>query len=363
MERRRIVERFRRCGKLRARFPEPIQVRSHHKTKPYVLHTLKCVRLFFHVVSNPNLGTRPALKRFAFLWSARQVLYSASSSPPLISVDITPPPGIGKSSFIQLLCTGKPDAALPHTVGCSCEVLLHDYDETQSFFIEFVDVGGSQKHQRCRHLFFQDFDGIILVHDLTNRKSQSALDRWLAEIEDAYIAAGCDGSESDVASFVRVERHDSSDHIPSQAAAGVTSFNTIPRLFIGTKLDQMPAGYVSAYPRDEQGCDYADVSSTLPSIDTGKIQAFYNLVIQRKFFSGGHRRGSSGGSLVGLHGQTSSYSRSSGRRSTDLSSPGMYSPAQMGGPDSGGRIRQGSGGGGVAYGSHTPGLSSNSSMV
>ena len=176
-------------------------------------------------------------------------------------------------------------------------------------------------HMRCggRHLFFKDFDGIILVHDLTNRKSQSALDRWLAEIEDAYIASGCDGSESDVASFIRI---DTSDHIPSQAAANVTSFHHIPKLFVGTKLDHMPQSYSSNYPHDEPDCDYLDVSSTQPRIEWERIHGFYNLLIQRKFFSSRpSRRGSMTQPLGG------SYSRTSGRRSTDMSPAGAFSPA------------------------------------
>merc|ERR1711907_280370 len=223
--------------------------------------------------------------------------------------------GIGKTSLIQLLCFGKSGSAAPHTVGCSCEVKLHEYDEAKPVFLEFIDVGGSQKHQRCRHLFFYDFDAIMLVHDLTNRKSQQALDRWLAEIEEAYVAAGCNGSESEVASFVRVERHDSTDHIPSQASTHVASFNALPRMYIGTKLDQMPHGYTSSYPHDEQGCDHMDVSCTKPIIDWDRMTVFYNAAVQRKLFSN-RDRSAPGDTSRRLQ---TSYSRTSGRRSIDRS--------------------------------------------
>jgi len=186
-----------------------------------------------------------------------------------------------------------------------------------------------------RHLFFKDFDGIILVHDLTNNKSKSKLDHWLAEIEDAYIAAGCDGSESDVASFIRI---DTSDHIPSQTAPHVTSFHHIPKLFIGTKLDQMPHGYTSSYPRDEPDCEYLDVSCTQPRIEWEKIQGFYNLLIQRKFFSS---RQSKRGSMIQPSGG-GSYSRTSGRRSTEMFSAPFGGGLSPSGGESVPRGRQGS---------------------
>ena len=48
--------------------------------------------------------------------------------------------------------------------------------------LELLDVGGSQSHQNSRHVFYNNFHGIVLVHDLTNRKSQLNLEKWLAEV-------------------------------------------------------------------------------------------------------------------------------------------------------------------------------------
>jgi Rab-like protein 3 len=44
------------------------------------------------------------------------------------------------------------------------------------------DVGGSHSHRNSRHVFYNNFHGIILVHDLSNRKSQQNLEKWLAEV-------------------------------------------------------------------------------------------------------------------------------------------------------------------------------------
>lgn len=72
------------------------------------------------------------------------------------------------------------------TIGCSVEVKLHEYKEgtnqQQTFFIELFDVGGSISHKNTRGVFYNPTHGIILVHDLTNRKSHENLQRWLFEL-------------------------------------------------------------------------------------------------------------------------------------------------------------------------------------
>ncbi|CAF4211938.1 unnamed protein product [Rotaria sp. Silwood2] len=51
------------------------------------------------------------------------------------------------------------------------------------FFIEFHDVGGSVQHKNSRSsMFYDEFNGIILVSDLTNRQSYDNLKEWLYEV-------------------------------------------------------------------------------------------------------------------------------------------------------------------------------------
>ena len=45
-----------------------------------------------------------------------------------------------------------------------------------------MDIGGSHSQRNTRHVFMHMCHGIILVHDLTNRKSCLNLDKWLAEV-------------------------------------------------------------------------------------------------------------------------------------------------------------------------------------
>lgn len=63
---------------------------------------------------------------------------------------------------------------------------LHEYKEgtpSQSqYFIELWDIGGSLSHLNTRGVFYNPVHGVILVYDLSNRKSHENLQRWIFEI-------------------------------------------------------------------------------------------------------------------------------------------------------------------------------------
>ncbi|XP_021931713.1 uncharacterized protein LOC110835623 isoform X6 [Zootermopsis nevadensis] len=110
------------------------------------------------------------------------------------------------------------------TVGCSVEVKLHEYKEgtpdQKTYFVELWDIGGSSSHRNTRSVFYNPTHGIILVHDLTNRKSQQNLQKWLAEVINK------DGSSK--------SRQTNFDDFDPEQFVGLTQ---IPILVIGTKLD------------------------------------------------------------------------------------------------------------------------------
>ena len=63
---------------------------------------------------------------------------------------------------------------------------LHEYKAgtpaEKTFFVELWGVGGWSAHQNSRSIFYNPVHGVILVHDLTNRKSEMNLRKWVAEI-------------------------------------------------------------------------------------------------------------------------------------------------------------------------------------
>ena len=81
-----------------------------------------------------------------------------------------------------------------------------------------------------RHVFMHTCHSIVLVHDLTNRKSCLNLDKWLAEVMRAEVgytkySGAWDGAVTDVGEV------------------------NIPRLVVGTKVDEANGSRLPLYNR------------------------------------------------------------------------------------------------------------------
>uniref|UniRef100_A0AAY4BM08 Rab-like protein 3 n=1 Tax=Denticeps clupeoides TaxID=299321 RepID=A0AAY4BM08_9TELE len=138
--------------------------------------------------------------------------------------------GVGKSSLVHLLCQNQVLGNPSWTVGCSVDVRVHDYKEgtpdEKTYYTELWDVGGSvgsaSSVKSTRAVFYNSVNGIILVHDLTNKKSSQNLYRWSLE------ALNKDSSPTGVIVS-------NGDYDREQFAE-----STVPLLLIGTKFDQIP---------------------------------------------------------------------------------------------------------------------------
>uniref|UniRef100_A0A665UY33 Rab-like protein 3 n=1 Tax=Echeneis naucrates TaxID=173247 RepID=A0A665UY33_ECHNA len=138
--------------------------------------------------------------------------------------------GVGKSSLVHLLCQNQVLGNPSWTVGCSVDVRVQDYKEgtpdEKTYYIELWDVGGSvgsaSSIKSTRAVFYNSVNGIILVHDLTNKKSSQNLYRWSLE------ALNKDSSPTGVIVS-------NGDYDREQFAE-----NPVPLLLIGTKFDQIP---------------------------------------------------------------------------------------------------------------------------
>uniref|UniRef100_UPI003AAD3AB2 rab-like protein 3 isoform X2 n=1 Tax=Centroberyx gerrardi TaxID=166262 RepID=UPI003AAD3AB2 len=138
--------------------------------------------------------------------------------------------GVGKSSLVHLLCQNQVLGNPSWTVGCSVDVRVHDYKEgtpeEKTYYIELWDVGGSvgsaSSLKSTRAVFYNSVNGIILVQDLTNKKSSQNLYRWSLE------ALNKDSSPTGVIVS-------NGDYDREQFAE-----NPVPLLLIGTKFDQIP---------------------------------------------------------------------------------------------------------------------------
>lgn len=146
---------------------------------------------------------------------------------------------------MHLICYNKPLSSPSWTVGVSLEVKLHDFKagtpQQKTYFTELWDVGGSSSHRNSRSVFYNGVNGVILVHDLTNRKSEANLRKWLKEIftsrekENSHVLGGISygGNTSSPSSLLSGD--DDDDFDPEQFVGSTQ----IPVFVIGTKQDSL----------------------------------------------------------------------------------------------------------------------------
>ncbi|XP_037791090.1 rab-like protein 3 isoform X1 [Penaeus monodon] len=195
--------------------------------------------------------------------------------------------GVGKSSLVHLICHGQALSNSSWTIGCSVEVRVHEYREgtpsQRPYFVELWDVGGSNSHKNARHVFYNPVHGIILVHDLTNRKSQLNLRRWLSEV---LIKEG-GGTK---ARTPLVEEFDAEQF---GGFAQVYGVKKMPVFVVGTKQDQIAEVRTSVRVRsssiadecaaDEISVNCHDQRSLAPgSSNAVKLSRFFDKVIERQ---------------------------------------------------------------------------------
>ncbi|XP_063621732.1 rab-like protein 3 [Cydia splendana] len=191
--------------------------------------------------------------------------------------------GVGKTSLTHLIAHGRVLVSPTWTVGCAAEVKLHEYrqgtQQQNTFFVEFWDVGGSQGHRNTRNVFYQPAHGIILVHDLTNRKSQVNLQKWLSEILN-----------SDNPTLQHID-------IDPEQFLGSTQ---IPILVIGTKFDlaeekqrrgqyrRLASSIAEQCGADELFVNCHQARSLGPGTSNSvKLTRFFDKVIERRYYSRG----------------------------------------------------------------------------
>uniref|UniRef100_H3B5Y5 RAB, member of RAS onco family like 3 n=1 Tax=Latimeria chalumnae TaxID=7897 RepID=H3B5Y5_LATCH len=137
--------------------------------------------------------------------------------------------GVGKSSLVHLLCQNQVLGNPSWTVGCSVDVRVNEFclgwpskrGGKQDRW-DLKGLGGSTSSIKFTTFKNKKIKCIILVHDLTNKKSSQNLCRWSLE------ALNKDSSPTGV--LVTNGDYDWEQFVG----------NPVPLLVIGTKLDQIP---------------------------------------------------------------------------------------------------------------------------
>ncbi|XP_068127061.1 rab-like protein 3 [Hyperolius riggenbachi] len=195
--------------------------------------------------------------------------------------------GVGKSSLVHLLCQNQVLGNPSWTVGCSVDVRLHEYregtPEEKTFYIELWDVGGSvgsaSSVKSTRAVFYNGVNGIVLVHDLTNKKSSQNLYRWSLEALNRDLQpTGVLVTNGDY------DRENFAD-------------NQIPLLVIGTKLDQIPEAKRNevltrtAFLAEDFNAEEINLDCTSTrclaagSSNAVKLSRFFDKVIEKRYYS------------------------------------------------------------------------------
>lgn len=191
--------------------------------------------------------------------------------------------GVGKSSLIHLLAHDRVISNPSWTIGATVDLRIHEYKQgtpaERSFFIELWDVGGNKSHANTRGVFYSTgIHGVILCHDLSNKKSALNLNEWVKEIVAAAESISS-GSRISTTNFT------SSTLEPAKTSH-------IPFLIVGTKLGAfMSTTADCVLPlRRVRGCD--DLQEELDAeeifVDADDVAAFSlgsgNAVKLSKFF-------------------------------------------------------------------------------
>ncbi|KAJ6632661.1 Rab-like protein 3 [Pseudolycoriella hygida] len=191
--------------------------------------------------------------------------------------------GVGKTSLVHLIANNEALTSPGWTIGCAVEVKLHEYKEGTpsqcAYCIELWDIGGSISHKNTRGVFYNPVHGIILVYDLTNRKSHENLQQWIAEIlnkEGKDVGKGGE-LEFDPEQFL--------------------GYTQIPILVIATKADMVDdtqkkksnkkiLSIAEQCGAEEICLNCHDPKSLAAGLsDSVKLSRFFDKVIEKKFYT------------------------------------------------------------------------------
>ena len=95
--------------------------------------------------------------------------------------------GVGKSSIISMLFTGRFSDTIPNTIGSSFFTKTYDHGEKFPPFVHKMnvwDTSGQEVYFCITKMYFRDAHAIILVVDAEDESSLDAAERFALEVKD-----------------------------------------------------------------------------------------------------------------------------------------------------------------------------------
>ena len=101
--------------------------------------------------------------------------------------------GAGNTTLTRALRGGGRSGREEHgrTSGCSAEVMRASEEgaegttgtrDAATYFVELWDVGGHRQYKRERGIFYDQINGVIIVHDASMRASGARCEAWAREV-------------------------------------------------------------------------------------------------------------------------------------------------------------------------------------
>ena len=90
-------------------------------------------------------------------------------------------PGVGKSSLMLRFTEEKFSTDILPTVGLDFRVKVMDHHKGYSVKLSIWDTAGQERFKNITSAYYRGAHGVILVYDLTSRRSFENLEHWLVE--------------------------------------------------------------------------------------------------------------------------------------------------------------------------------------
>eukprot|EP00118_Oscarella_pearsei_P018843 m.195948 g.195948 ORF g.195948 m.195948 type:complete len:568 (+) comp39525_c0_seq18:2667-4370(+) len=97
--------------------------------------------------------------------------------------------GVGKTSWIDRLCSGVFNVSVASTVGLDFRTKTVALD-TGIVSIQFWDTAGQERYHSISRQYFRKADGVICMYDVTSWESLTSIRQWMAYIEDSSKSSG-----------------------------------------------------------------------------------------------------------------------------------------------------------------------------
>ena len=180
--------------------------------------------------------------------------------------------GVGKTNLINIAREEKFNPSQVTTVNCSFFKKIMNIDN-KLFNIYLWDTIGQEKLKSLTKIFFKNAKIVILVYDITNKKSLEELNYWLKEVKESLgenIILGVLGNKKDLFVNEEVTEEQGQEYAKSIGARwGLTSAKTERESFI-TYVEDLIRDYIKKIEPEEKEEDNKDNNLVLQNEDTEK---------------------------------------------------------------------------------------------